>query len=473
MTYRIVFTLALSLGMGGSGLTACTPAPASDGAGKEDGSGGARSGGSNGGSKGGSSGGAAGSGGKSGGESGGSSGGAGASGGSGDGGSASGGATGGSGSGGSSGADGGDPGSTADAAMPPPKGEVGGMGFPGWKFSKSVKMDTTAAGANVAGNVANYPVAVVLNATNFDFSQAKAQGEDVRFGKADGTPIPYSIESFDAAGKSAVFWVLIEQVMGNNNAQSFNMYWGNSAAGDAADSSKVFGASYLGVWHLNEDGGSAEGGFKDASAAGSHATGVNLMAGARVDGAIGKGVKLQNSMRQWVKVEDAAMKFRPAAMTATLWGWADGFPAKWGKDASPGYQTIYSSGEAWTVQRETGSRFECCFNQNCGIGKGMNTKEWVHFAIVRSGGNFSLYMNAVKVSGGGAPGRADAKPLGIGQQTQYLDPVKNASEQRSWEGILDEARVMNVAVSADWLMLDYQSQKPGSKFLSFGAAMMR
>jgi hypothetical protein len=178
-------------------------------------------------------------------------------------------------------------------------------------------------------------------------------------------------------------------------------------------------------------------------------------------------------MRQWVRVEDPMMKFRPPKMTASIWGWADGFPARWGKGGDPGYQTIYSSGEGWTIQRETGGRFECCINQDCGIGKAMNTKEWVQFVIVRNMGTHSLYMNGVRVSGAGAPNRADAKPLGIGQQTQYLDPVANMNEKRSWEGILDEARVMNVAVSTDWVKLEYESQKPGSKFLVHGMTQTR
>jgi hypothetical protein len=320
--------------------------------------------------------------------------------------------------------------------------------------------------------VTKYPVAVVLSAGNFDFSQAKPGGEDVRFGKSDGTPVPYALDSFDAGAKSAVFWVSLD-VMGNNAAQAFNMYWGNADAGDASNSKQVFSAAagFVGVWHLSEDGASTADAFKDSSESAMHGTGVNLMPGARVPGVLGKGTHLVNSMRQWVKVEDPMAKFRPEKMTASIWGWADGFPAKWGKDGSPGYQTIYSSGEGWTIQRETGARFEECFNNNCAIGKAMNTKEWVHFVLVRDGKS-SMYMNGVKVTGGDVTPRMDPKPLGIGQQTQYLDPVKNANEQRSWEGILDEARVMNVAVSPDWIKLDYESQKPGSKFLIFGAATM-
>lgn len=355
------------------------------------------------------------------------------------------------------------------------KGEVGPAGFPGWKYTRSIKMDTTAAGANVAGSVASYPVAVALSMGNFDFTQAKSDGGDVRFGKSDGTPIPYAKESFDAAARTALFWVLVDQVKGNDAAQAFNMYWGKADAGDASDSRKVFStaAGFVGVWHLAEDGAAAVGGFKDASESGLDATGVNLAAGALVPGVLGNGIKMLNAMRQWVRVDDPMMKFRPAKMTASVWGWADGFPARWGKDGSPGYQTIYSSGEGWTIQRETGGRFEACINQDCGIGKAMNTKEWVHFVLVRNMGTFSLYMNGVRASGGGAPNRADAKPLGIGQQTQYLDPVANVNEKRSWEGILDEARVMNVAASADWVKLEYESQRPGSKFLGHGPTQTR
>jgi hypothetical protein len=355
------------------------------------------------------------------------------------------------------------------------KGEVGPAGFAGWKYTKSIKMDTTAAGAGVMGNVANYPVAVVLNATNFDFTQAKADGGDVRFGKSDGTPIPYAKESFDAAGKIAAYWVLIDSVKGNDAAQSFNMYWGKADAGDASDSKKVFPAAngFMGVWHLAEDGATTAGAFKDASESGLNGTGVNLAAGALVPATIGKGIKMLNAMRQWVKVDDEMMKFRPTNMTVSIWGWADGFPAKWGGGGSPGYQTIYSSGEAWTIQRETNAKFESCINQQCAIGAGMMTKQWVHFVLTRNGGSQTLYMNGARVAGGGAANRADNKPLGIGQQTQYLDPVRHVNEQRSWEGILDEARVMNVVTSGDWIKLETQSQKPDSKFLIHGMATTR
>ena len=53
-------------------------------------------------------------------------------------------------------------------------------------------------------------------------------------------------------------------------------------------------------------------------------------------------------------------------------------------------------------------------------------------------------------------------PVGIGNQSQFPD------KGRSWDGVLDEARAMNVSKNDDWVKLDYESQREGSKLLVFG-----
>jgi hypothetical protein len=382
----------------------------------------------------------------------------------------SGGASGAAGSGGS-GAGGAAGGSDASTGTTPEKGEIGGNGFPGWKYTKHIKLDTSSSGANVGGAVTNYPVAVVLTATNFDFSQAKALGEDIRFGNAMGNPLPYEVEMWDQAAKVAAIWVRVPMIAGNDANQSINMYWGNPTAGDASDSKSVFPTSdgYLGVWHLNEDGSVMPGAYKDASAAGNHGTGVAMAPGSRSDARIGKGQKTANAMDQWIRVEDMGTTFRPANMTASIWGRASSFP---GRSGPGGYDTIYSSGEFWTVQKiGRSSTFETCFQHNCAIGKtSVQTNNWYHFTVVRAGGSQRFYINGAQDASGGVATRADAKPLGIGNQTQYLT---NAGEKRSWDGLLDEARVINVVKDINWIKLEFESQKEGSKFLVFGQTQMR
>ena len=67
------------------------------------------------------------------------------------------------------------PGRVRDAStgMTPERGEVGAAGFPGWKFTKSIKLDTMAAGRTSRATVDQLSGDRVLTAMNFDFAQAK------------------------------------------------------------------------------------------------------------------------------------------------------------------------------------------------------------------------------------------------------------------------------------------------------------
>ena len=395
---------------------------------------------------------------------------------------AGGGGTGGSGTGGAGPVDsgGGTPveaGGETGTPPPPERGEVGDPGFPQWRFTRAIKLDTTAAGAAVMGNVANYPVAVSLTAANFDFSQAHPQGIDIRFGKADGAPLPYAIESYDGPGKSAVFWVKIDQVAGNNNTQSFNMYWGNPAAKDANDSTKVFTAAdgFMAVYHLNEDGNSEPGGYKDASDDPINGTGVAMAPGSSVAARIGKGTLLLNSRAdfkgQWIKVDDpkAVTGFSATdhPITASIWGYANTYPAQ---SRIGNYETVYSKGDrSWTIQRDYQGRWEGCTkapSDSCAIGPQAQAKVWLHLAIVQTKTRLAFFLNGRQVASTGSTGTASPHALGIGQQSQY-------NEKRQWDGLVDEARVMSVEKNADWIKLEFESQKEGSKFLVFGATQSR
>ncbi len=52
-------------------------------------------------------------------------------------------------------------------------------------------------------------------------------------------------------------------------------------------------------------------------------------------------------------------------------------------------------------------------------------------------------------------------PVGIGNQSQFPD------RGRSWDGMLDEARILNIPKDEHRIKLDYESQRPGQQFLTF------
>jgi hypothetical protein len=343
-----------------------------------------------------------------------------------------------------------------------------------FKYSKPIKLDTSATGAGVMGDVANYPVAVNLDAMNFDFAQAKDGGADLRF--AQGTTVlAHAIEHWDKAGQTASAWVKLPMVKGNDANQSITMYWGNDAATDASDSKKVFAMAdgFIGVWHLDEDGNTTAGGYKDSTASEAHGTGQNLAAGSRVDARIGKGTKVVNAMNQWVRVDQPkAQLFNTAdKLTVSIWGRSDRWASR-----RPGYDTIMAKGDqAWTIQRiGTSTRYESCVfvgGHLCTMGGASGVAvngKWQHFVLVLDRPMQILYIDGVRydATNGGA-WRGSMEVLGIGSQPRY------PGEGRHWEGILDEARVLNVAKDANWVKLDYESQKEGSKFLVFGQTAVK
>lgn len=358
-------------------------------------------------------------------------------------------------------------------------GTGGSAGASAGSFRKTITLDTSATGANVAMDVDKYPLAVQLDATSFDFAQAQPMGADVHFEKMDGTKLPHSIEHWDAAGKTAALWVKLDKVVGNMAGQAIRMVWGQPGAVSTADSKAVFSTAdgFYGVWHLDEDGNTTADGYKDSSGHEAHGTGVNMIAGSRVNARIGKGADLANANGQntarWIRVEgEKATAYNPTTpITVSVWALAHSYPIQ-------SYETIMSKGDtSWSLQRvqyaETG--YQSCLLAGSGTTyhfciydfakQPRVTEQWLHFMLVLNEPNMTLYINGnLNSQGSGNPWNKGTHALGIGNQTQLL------GARRQWDGTLDEARVMQAARSAGWAKLDFETQKPMQKAITYGAA---
>ena len=207
-----------------------------------------------------------------------------------------------------------------------PRGRVVPQRTPG-RIRRRLRIDTTASGANVLEDVRQYPLAVRLDKSRFDFNQARADGADIRFFDSAGKALPHAIELWDKASGSAAIWVLLDLVKGNSKDQSIVMKWGHSSAPNISDSKAVFKRQdgFVGVWHLDEDGNTSPDGYKDASDHEAHGTGVGMIPGSRVDARIGKGVHLDNPTGQetarWIRVGgEKAAQFNPGPpITVSIW----------------------------------------------------------------------------------------------------------------------------------------------------------
>lgn len=351
------------------------------------------------------------------------------------------------------------------------------QGLAGWKHHREIKLNTSASGANVPGKVDGFPVAVRLKAGDIDFAEARDDGSDLRFTKADGSPLPFEIEHWDKAAQTAAVWVRFD-VAGNSASQGFSMHWGKADAAAASDGKAVFPAEggYLGVWHLSETGGTAADLYQDASPSQAHGTGVNTKAANTVAGAVGKAHLNVHADKTWIKVDGPKKDlFNPTtpSWTVSIWTRITSWPAA-------SYHNMISKGDAsWTLQRTgTTKTFEHCTGATpyhiCAVTTADTqpgawhqlTAVWVKESYLE------LYYDGKSTDkttwkGGGTSWsnwRTGSDPVGIGNQGR----TSGAEVARWWDGALDEARVMTGTRSVDWIKLDYESQKPDASWLTFG-----
>jgi hypothetical protein len=132
--------------------------------------------------------------------------------------------------------------STPDAGTPAVDAGLSGDPYSRWRYTAVVTVNTSSPGCAVGETVKSFPLPVLLTNKNLSFAQAQASGGDLRFCDADGAPLPYWIESWNAGERSGRVWVLVPQIAGNCRYNQIVMYWGNPDAAVQSDRGAVFGS---------------------------------------------------------------------------------------------------------------------------------------------------------------------------------------------------------------------------------------
>ncbi len=118
-----------------------------------------------------------------------------------------------------------------------------------WDYRKNITFDNSAQNSNLV----NFPVQVALTSSNFDFSKAQSNGEDIRFTDSNGTTLlDYEIEKWDQAGEEAWVWVSVPQINSSSTTDNIYMYYGNAAASDAENPTGTWNSNYALVYHLEQ-----------------------------------------------------------------------------------------------------------------------------------------------------------------------------------------------------------------------------
>jgi hypothetical protein len=121
-----------------------------------------------------------------------------------------------------------------------------------WDTNWAKRRKLTISNLDQATTHTNMPVLVKLNTGRINYSNFRANGEDIRFTLDDHTTVlDHTIEEWNSSGNSFV-WVRMPSIAASSEVEIF-MYYDNVAAGDTSNSGNVFTA-YEGVWNMDKSG---------------------------------------------------------------------------------------------------------------------------------------------------------------------------------------------------------------------------
>ncbi|MBD3315264.1 MAG: DUF2341 domain-containing protein [Chitinivibrionales bacterium] len=336
-----------------------------------------------------------------------------------------------------------------------------------WRHHRGLRINTTTAGADVHDDVHSFPLLVRIGPGDLDFSEVAEGGRDIRFSKPDGTKLRYEIDTWDGKAGTAVVWVLVDTIRGNNDTQSITMHWGGpDGIYNFSSPRAVFDSSFghTLVWHIRANEASDSPLFEDATPFGHHGIPSPIVRPSITSGVSGSGALL-DSVPTYANISvqeyNEALIFARGSFSISFWKKGvvgDVAPKMTVQGSAYRFQTAYFNEInqrallRYTDSTETYSAVEVPLTDN--------EDRWHHHALIanRATGKLVFMVD-------GAIHLTDTlhgdTPLA---SLFYNDEGIRIRGDRAK---LDELRCAHVARGSAWIRLAYETQREGQTVVTF------
>ena len=336
------------------------------------------------------------------------------------------------------------------------------------------RITITVQSSQVAADLTNYPVYTDLGhlPTNFWNNVRGANGEDLRITKSDGTTeVPREVIDFNNTSDSGGLYFLADGTLSGSIDTVFYIYYGNTTAtepssGDAGYAQDVWGAEYVLVHHMQ---GASASTLEDSTA---NAQDVTASAG---DPTIGAGSLMGNNLEldgtsDYITIPNDASQDTGSELTISQWFYTTTNQSqiglvKHGPGTTAEYQYMtYLSGDSADLSFyiKTGG-VTYLPGYSCGTGC-LADGVWHQFVGTydRSDGTrIKTYFDGT-LAGTDVGEDAD---IDVGAQGITMGRWTGGT----FNGNLDEARILNTAKDADWISTDYNNHKTPATFYAIGS----
>ena len=309
-----------------------------------------------------------------------------------------------------------------------------------WTARKSITIDTTKTGFEIAGPVGTATVLLRLHQGNFNFESAKEDGSDLRFvAEDDKTPLEHRVEKWDALMNEAFVWVKVPDIKPGAQSKIW-LYSGNAEmkAEDAVDPKAAYDEETILVYNLNTPTPTdATKNANNASSGGTLSEGALIGSGMRLLG--NTAIKIPSSptfsaapgqpfsLSTWVKLTTLTER-------GVLFDWNAG---------DNQFQVGFENGVPYLLIRNAGDKTQSPASEPLVV------NVWKHLAVVCNGSATTLFIDGKEYSkiSQGLPSLTSEAVLGADKDG------KNGAV-----GELDEFEISKAARTIGWVQFSYVSQ---------------
>lgn len=307
-----------------------------------------------------------------------------------------------------------------------------------------------------------------------------ANGYDVAFfsDEALTTQLKHEVEKWTAATGAVVYWVKVPTLSASANTEIWIAYGDSGISTTQADAANTWPSHFHAVYHLAEARSTSAGAYKDSTSNANHGTLTDADSDtASTTAKIGAGVDF-NGDADSIAVADSTSLRRAGTFSLSCWFKADTLP---GAGAIIG---IIGKGKSGDASGDNHNYWLWLDNGVLASGNGLvggfEATNGTNYQVKDTTTQTGVWYHAVLVHDAAADTvklYANNSLIGTTTGVTATPEVSNASfvigrgrDAADWyfDGIVDEVRLSESALSASWVAAEYNNQNSPSTFYSVG-----
>ncbi|MFX0181867.1 MAG: DUF2341 domain-containing protein, partial [Candidatus Hodarchaeota archaeon] len=335
-----------------------------------------------------------------------------------------------------------------------------------FSYSKDIVINPT----KVPEDSENFPVLLDITDSGLKNGIVQPNGADILFYDPSGTKLDHEIESFqqNSTYGHLITWVKVPHIF-SADYTTISMYYGKTQLKAQQNPEGVWGSSYGGVWHLNEDPNGIAPQFPDSTYNNNDGTtggsaGTLSQTTGQINNSLSFPVVHQDNL---VDIgNDGTLQFSSNIWVSVWVKTSDTDPdvdvvlAKWGDTASKQNYFLGKLGASSTFE------FIVDSSENVAISMSkINDGTWHYIVGVADSANnqLRLYVDGVLEGTNSYDGSSvmDSTSLYLGR-----NPGAMPDSDQAWGGEIDECRVSNNIHSGNWILTEYNNQNDTLGFYS-------